>query len=138
MTELINLVTSSAAKGLVRLVTLRVFECSAMTQVVTSDEDGGAKDEIVFSKLKTLSLLDLDSLTSFCSSNHTFTFPSLQYLVVTGCPNLKIFAVGELCTPPRVDIWCTAKGDGHHWAIDLNTTIQQLHAEKVWLYISLT
>lgn len=29
--ELVNLVTSSAAKGLVRLVTLRVFGCSAMT-----------------------------------------------------------------------------------------------------------
>ena len=37
-----------------------------------------------------------------------------------------------------IDVWCAVKGDGHHWAIDLNTTIQQLHAEKVWLYISLT
>ncbi|KAH9754888.1 Disease resistance protein [Citrus sinensis] len=128
--KLMNLVTSSTAKSLVRLMTMKVCGSKAMTQVVVSEEDG-AEDEIVFSKLKTLSLLDLDSLTSFYSGNYTFKFPSLQDLEVIGCPKMKIFTTGELCTPPRVNVWY-GEGDGEcRWANDLNVTIQELHAEKM-------
>ncbi|KAH9688942.1 Disease resistance protein [Citrus sinensis] len=127
--KLMNLVTSSTAKSLVRLMTMKVCGSKAMTQVVVSEEDG-AEDEIVFSKLKTLSLLDLDSLTSFYSGNYTFKFPSLQDLEVIGCPKMKIFTTGELCTPPRVNVWY-GEGDGEcRWANDLNGTVRELHAEK--------
>ncbi|GAY34870.1 hypothetical protein CUMW_286010, partial [Citrus unshiu] len=61
--ELIHLVTSSTAKTLVRLVAIEIYGCRAMTEVVINDKDGVEKEEIVFRKLKTLDLLDLDSLT---------------------------------------------------------------------------
>ncbi|GAY66750.1 hypothetical protein CUMW_251280 [Citrus unshiu] len=100
--ELIHLVTSSTAKTLVRLVAIEIYGCRAMTEVVTNDKDGVEKEEIVFRKLKTLELFDLDSLTSFCSANYTFKFPSLQDLYVIGCPKMKIFTTGESITPPRL------------------------------------
>ncbi|KAK9214753.1 hypothetical protein WN944_006752 [Citrus x changshan-huyou] len=131
--ELIHLVTSSTAKTLVRLVKVQVYGCRAMTEVVINDKDGVEKEEIVFRKLKTLELSDLDSLTSFCSANYTLKFPSLQALWVIGCPKLKIFTTGESSTPPRVNVWYReTAGFQRRWANnDLNTTIQQLHAEKL-------
>ncbi|KDO36774.1 hypothetical protein CISIN_1g0393751mg, partial [Citrus sinensis] len=99
--ELIHLVTSSTAKTLVRLVTVQVYGCRAMTEVVINDKEGVDIEEIVFSKLKALILCDLDSLTSFCSANYTFKFPSLEYLEVIGCPKMKTFTSGESNTPPR-------------------------------------
>ncbi|KDO39116.1 hypothetical protein CISIN_1g000635mg [Citrus sinensis] len=131
--KLINLVTSSVAKSLVGLLMLNIYGCRAMTEVVTGDENGAAnpKEEIVFTKLKSISLVDLDSLTSFCSANYTFNFPSLQDLEVIGCPKMTIFTTVELCTPPRVNVWY---GEGNLWRSDdggVNTTIQHLHDEKL-------
>ncbi|KAH9754906.1 Disease resistance protein [Citrus sinensis] len=130
--KLINLVTSSVAKSLVGLQNLSILGCRAMTEAVTDDENGAAnpKEEIVFTKLKSIILVDLDSLTSFCSANYTFNFPSLQDLEVIGCPKMTIFTTGELCTPPRVNVWY---GEGNLWRSDdggVNTTIQHLHDEK--------
>ena len=137
--ELIHLATSFTAKTLVRLVTVQVYGCRAMTEVVINDKEGVEKEEIVFHKLKTLELLNLDSLTSFCSANYTLKFPSLQDLSVIGCPKLKIFTTAESSTPPRVNVWYGESEDQQRWANnDLNTTIQQLHAEKVRIYILLT
>ncbi|KAH9752720.1 Disease resistance protein [Citrus sinensis] len=130
--ELIHLVTSSTAKTLVRLVTVQVYGCRAMTEVVINDKEGVDIEEIVFSKLKALILCDLDSLTSFCSANYTFKFPSLEYLEVIGCPKMKTFTSGESNTPPRVSVSYGESEDQRRWANnDLNTTIQQLHAEKL-------
>ncbi|KAH9686764.1 putative disease resistance protein [Citrus sinensis] len=130
--ELIHLVTSSTAKTLVRLVTVQVYGCRAMTDVVINDKEGVEKEEIVFSKLKALILCDLESLTSFCSANYTFKFLSLEYLEVIGCPKMKIFTTGESSTPPRVTVSYGESGNQQRWANnDLNTTIQQLHAEKL-------
>ncbi|KAH9670284.1 Disease resistance protein [Citrus sinensis] len=124
--KLVNLVTSSAAKSLVALVRMQVFGCRALTQVVKSEGNELAKEEIVFSKLKTLALADLYSLTSFCSGNYIFKFPSLEDLFVIGCPKMKIFTIGELSTPPRVNVMYRNRG-APCWDGDLNTTIQQLH-----------
>ncbi|KAH9752642.1 Disease resistance protein [Citrus sinensis] len=130
--ELIHLVTSSTAKTLVQLVKVSIYGCRAMTEVVINDKDGVEKEEIVFRKLKTLELRDLDSLTSFCSANYTFKFPSLQELWVIGCPKMKIFTTGESITPLRVNVCYGETADQRRWANnDLNTTIQQLHAEKL-------
>ncbi|KAH9752655.1 hypothetical protein KPL71_014782 [Citrus sinensis] len=130
--KLLHMVTSSTAKTLVRLVAIEIYGCRAMTEVVINDKDGVEKEEIVFRKLKTLELFDLDSLTSFCSPNYTFKLPSLQDLWVIGCPKMKIFTTGEAITPPRVNVWYGETADQRRWANnDLNTTIQQLPAEKL-------
>ncbi|XP_024037302.1 disease resistance protein RPS2 isoform X2 [Citrus clementina] len=128
--KLTNLVASSAAQSLVALVKMQVFGCRAMTQVVKSEGNQLAREEIVFNKLKMLSLLDLDSLTSFCSGNYIFKFPSLEVLFVVGCPKMNIFTTGELSTPPRVDVMYRNRG-APCWDGDLNTTIQQLHRVKL-------
>ncbi|KAH9670286.1 Disease resistance protein [Citrus sinensis] len=133
--KLTNLVASSAAQSLVALVKMQVFGCRAMTQVVKSEGNQLAREEIVFNKLKMLSLLDLDSLTSFCSGNYIFKFPSLEVLFVVGCPKMNIFTTGELSTPPRVDVMYRNRG-APCWDGDLNTTIQQLHRVKVRVPLS--
>ncbi|KAH9686749.1 hypothetical protein KPL70_014489 [Citrus sinensis] len=103
-----------------------------MTEVVINDKEGVEKEEIVFSKLKALILCDLESLTSFCSANYTFRFPSLEYLEVIGCPKMKIFTTGESITPPRVNVQYGETSNQRRWANnDLNQTIQQLHAQKL-------
>ncbi|GAY65726.1 hypothetical protein CUMW_243270 [Citrus unshiu] len=130
--KLLHMVTSSTAKTLVQLVTVSICGCSAMTEVVINGKEGVEKEEIVFCKLKALILSDLESLTSFCSANYTFRFPSLQELWVIGCPKMKIFTTGQSITPPRVNVWHGETSNQQRWANnDLNTTIQQLHAEKL-------
>ncbi|KAL9448029.1 hypothetical protein AB3S75_015493 [Citrus x aurantiifolia] len=111
-----------------------VYGCRAMREVVINDEDGAAnfEEEIVFTKLKILYLYDLDSLTSFCSANYTFKFPSLEDLSIIGCPKMKIFTEGELNAPLRVNFYYGERDDQQPWANnDLNTIIQHLHAEKL-------
>ncbi|TXG65483.1 hypothetical protein EZV62_006758 [Acer yangbiense] len=67
--SLINIGTSSAAKSLVQLTQMRIEKCKKITEVVGNHGDV-TEDEIIFPKLKSLSLLDLPSLTSFCSWNN--------------------------------------------------------------------
>ncbi|GAY67141.1 hypothetical protein CUMW_254200 [Citrus unshiu] len=129
--KLMNLVTPSGAKSLVRLESLTIYGCSAMTQVVISEGDAAAaKEEIVFIKLKSLDLHHLDSLTSFSSGNYTFRFPSLEYLCVIGCPKMKIFTAGDLRT--LTESVCYGYGHGE-WRSDsnINKIIHQLHEEKL-------
>ncbi|KAH9727248.1 putative disease resistance protein [Citrus sinensis] len=96
--RLMNLVTSSTAKSLVCLTKLRIDGCRMLTEIISKEEDV-AEDEIVFSKLKWVSLERLENLTSFCSGNYTLKFPSLEDLFVIECPKMKIFSHRVLSTP---------------------------------------
>ncbi|XP_052293320.1 probable disease resistance protein At4g27220 isoform X2 [Citrus sinensis] len=127
-----NLVSSSTAKSLVCLMKLRIDGCKLMTEIISSEGDV-EEDEIVFSRLKWLSLECLDSLTSFCSGNCTFKFPSLEDLFVIDCPKMMIFSFGVLSTPRLREVrknWGLDKGC---WEGNLNTTIQKLCNNKVML-----
>ncbi|KDO40607.1 hypothetical protein CISIN_1g045852mg, partial [Citrus sinensis] len=97
--HLINLVASSAAKNLVQLVHVSVSECSKITELVVASEGDAANDEIIFPKLGYLELHRLQSLTTFCSANYTFKFPSLCDLSVSACPKMKIFCGGVFSAP---------------------------------------
>ncbi|XP_044477769.1 uncharacterized protein LOC123205035 isoform X3 [Mangifera indica] len=131
---LINLVSSSTAKSLVRLEELRLSQCKMMAEVVSSE--GGTKaKEIVFDKLKLLSLDNLKNLTSFCAGNYVFKFPALEELVVCECHNMKTFFEGVLSVPSLRKIkqkWDDKLGC---WEGDLNTTIQFLHRKKWYIFI---
>ncbi|XP_044477764.1 uncharacterized protein LOC123205033 isoform X2 [Mangifera indica] len=125
---LINLVSSSTAKSLVRLEELRLLECKMMAEVVSSE--GGTKaEEIVFDKLKLLSLRNLKNLTSFSSGNYVLKFPALEEFIVEECHNMKTFFEGVLSVPSlrKVKKWADKLG---YWEGDLNTTIQFLHRKK--------
>ena len=149
------LVASSTAKSLVQLWKLVITECNRMTEIVRDEGKDEAKDEISFSQLKYLELHCLPSLNGFNLSNHTIRFPSLTEVIVTGCPELKIFSNGVLSTPQLTKVE-QAKDNYKYpegiyypmnsktlWEGDLNTTIkrfwedhfptciQQLFTEKV-------
>ena len=71
-----------------------------MREIVTNEGEGEAGDEICFNQLKDLSLYDLPTLGSFFHlGNRIIKFPSLEYLQVTRCPELKIFSNGVLSVP---------------------------------------
>ncbi|KAH9688659.1 nb-arc domain-containing protein [Citrus sinensis] len=134
---MINVLTSSIAKSLVRLRRIKIGECKMITEIVANDDDEGenyaAKDEVVFSELKELLLLDLESLTSFFSGNNcNFKFPSLERLVVEDCPNMKVFSGGELSTPKLRKVELKEFGDEGCQTLDhdLNTTIQYLYLKN--------
>ncbi|XP_031267747.1 uncharacterized protein LOC116126183 [Pistacia vera] len=127
---LINLVSSSTAKSLVRLERVTIYDCRMMTEVVSNEGDT-ENDEIVFDKLKSLSLENLKSLTSFCSGSYTFKFPFLEDLDVVKCPNMNTFSGGVLSTPNLDKREHILYDDKKCWEGDLNTTIQQLHRKVV-------
>ncbi|KAM4110287.1 hypothetical protein ACB094_03G183600 [Castanea mollissima] len=93
---LISLASSSAVKSLVQLDELDIYQCKRMREIVTNEEEREAGDEICFNQLKFLSLNDLPSLRSFHLGNRTIKFPSLKFLTVTRCSEMKIFSNGVL------------------------------------------
>nr|KJB68739.1 hypothetical protein B456_011G2659003 [Gossypium raimondii] len=127
-----NLVTPSVLKNLVQLTTIKVEDCTKMTEIVGNE--GDCHQTIVVSKLKCLQLCNLKSLTSFCPWYYKFEFPCLEELVVEHCPWLKIFSEGDLSTPQLQRIKQSRYGEKWSWTSDLNTTIQQLYTEKDGLY----
>ena len=96
---LISLATSSTVKSLVQLKVLIIYECKRMREIVTNEGEGEAGDEICFNQLEDLYLRDLPSLRSFQLGNRTIKFPSLKYLRVIRCPEMKIFSNGVLSMP---------------------------------------
>ncbi|KAL9450760.1 hypothetical protein AB3S75_012486 [Citrus x aurantiifolia] len=122
--------TSLIAKTLVRLRYMKIKSCDRITEIVQGD-DVVAKDEVItFRELKELKLVDLERLTSFCSVNCAFKFPSLERLVVDDCPHMKIFSEGKLSTPKLHEVKGRSKARWRGeacwaWKGDLNTTIQK-------------
>ncbi|TXG66092.1 hypothetical protein EZV62_007367 [Acer yangbiense] len=68
-------------------------------EVLARDEGDVTKYKIIFSKLKTLILSSLSSLTNFCVENYTFEFPALEELEVVDCNKMEIFCPGIISTP---------------------------------------
>ncbi|CAK7340801.1 unnamed protein product [Dovyalis caffra] len=131
---LLNLITSSTAKSLVQLVKLRIRYCENVTEIVAEQEDE-TNNEIVFSKLEYLELVALESLTSFCSGNYTFKFPSLKEMVVQNCPKMRFFSPGAVSTPKLQGVvWQRYPKNERRWQGDLNSTIRQLYTEMVGLW----
>ncbi|XP_052298146.1 importin subunit alpha-2-like [Citrus sinensis] len=74
----------------------------------------------------------MQNLTSFCSSNCAFKFPSLERLLVDDCPSMKIFSGEELSTPMLHKVQLSSWYEKHWiWVHDLNTTIKYLYLKKL-------
>ncbi|KAL8489904.1 hypothetical protein ACS0TY_025699 [Phlomoides rotata] len=90
-----NLFSLSIATHLVNLESLKITRCSMIEQVVVlwDEEESGQISRnhrrITFPKLKTLCLLHLPRLTSFCKGIQTIQFPLLTKMEIMNCPNLK-------------------------------------------------
>ncbi|KAM3734366.1 hypothetical protein ACB098_10G010100 [Castanea mollissima] len=144
---LISLATSSTVKSLVQLKELVISRCKRMIEIVTNEGEGEAGDEICFNQLNHLWLIDLPSLRSFHLGNRTIKFPSLGFLQVIGCPEMKIFSNGILSMPklkrprlgenleqscnrkllPEEDVNSAIK---RNWEENYDTCVQQLFTEK--------
>ncbi|KAG8650679.1 hypothetical protein MANES_07G060708v8 [Manihot esculenta] len=124
--------TSAAAKSMVQLETLIVRSCNMLTEIIGGVEEDGSTDEIVFSKMKTLKLEDLQNLTGFSLGSYTFNFQSLVQVNVFRCPKLRIFTVRPLSAPKIHGVF-TGKRliPTFHWEGDLNATIEQIYMKYI-------
>ncbi|TXG65735.1 hypothetical protein EZV62_007010 [Acer yangbiense] len=113
---------SSTAKGLVQLKEMAITFCKSMIEVVAKEGDV-IEDDITFSKLRTLTLGYLPSLSFFCSENYTLELPSLGKLKIFSCTELKFFSSGDLTLPMLQKV--TLNGRYLTLEGDLNTTIQK-------------
>ncbi|XP_028759123.1 uncharacterized protein LOC114718040 [Neltuma alba] len=135
-----NVLTSSTAKTLVQLTMMKVSQCAMMEEIVTVEENEEVKeDEIVFGKLRSLELVSLRNLTSFCNSQCklVFKFPLLEEVKVSDCLKLKKFSEKISSTNlEKVDIVEgeeEEEGKKWYWEGDLNATIQKIFTDKVLL-----
>ncbi|KAJ9185573.1 hypothetical protein P3X46_005190 [Hevea brasiliensis] len=117
-----NLIMASTAKTMVQLSKMIIQDCEMMTEIVASDGDHN-EDEIIFCKLKYLELSGLSTLTSFCTGNHVFNFPSLEIVIVERCLRMKKFSGGFLITPKLRGIRLNKYADKQHWEGKLNATM---------------
>ncbi|XP_065849854.1 F-box/LRR-repeat protein 15-like isoform X1 [Euphorbia lathyris] len=124
--QLRNLITSSVAKTLVQLETLTVESCK-MLMVIVEDRNDETTEEIVFTKMKTLKLINLQSLRSFSLGNSTFEFPCLEEIVLEKCPNMRVFCPGNISTPLLNCVKEDAWQDNFYWEGDLNNTIEHIY-----------
>ncbi|KAG8650642.1 hypothetical protein MANES_07G062324v8, partial [Manihot esculenta] len=132
---LVNLLSSSTARSLEQLEKMKIEECELIQEVIVAEVDKEEEEnEICFNQLKCLELRRLPSLSSFCSGNLTFNFPSLEEVILVECPNMKIFAQ-EVSTP---QLWRVQTGEqlicDWEWEGSLNNTIEALFKEKVNIY----
>ncbi|TXG59149.1 hypothetical protein EZV62_016978 [Acer yangbiense] len=118
--ELLNLVAVPIAKCLMQLTELSISKCKMVEEIIIHEGDE-VKDRIIFKKLRNLELKCLPSLTSFYPGSYTTVFPSLQQVVVTECPNMKIFSRGVLSTPKLHKLQTTKAEGKRFWKGNLNT-----------------
>lgn len=107
--RLSSLFSASTAKSLTQLTSMTVSECERLSVIVENYDGEEAKEEICFYKLTYLALHCLPRLTSFCSMHHSFTFSSLQTLIVMQCPQMEYFCPGVLSTPKLEKVQMTLR-----------------------------
>ncbi|KAK4259569.1 hypothetical protein QN277_005887 [Acacia crassicarpa] len=96
--QLIHLVTTSTAKSFVSLRWLKINDCKRMEEIVMNDANENVQVGITFNRLYSIKLTDMPSLKMFSSQSHTFEFPKLEEIVISGCPEMKLFCPGVLKT----------------------------------------
>ncbi|GKV30363.1 hypothetical protein SLEP1_g39179 [Rubroshorea leprosula] len=125
-----NLLSYSTAKSLEQLKRMSITDCDLVEEIVKCLEDD-VKDGIVFSQLKSLQLLSLPKLSSFCTGKCDFEFPSLKKVIVIRCPLMKYFSLGKTVTKELQNVQWIDDEEKGHWVGDLNSTIQDLFTQKV-------
>ncbi|GKV26332.1 hypothetical protein SLEP1_g35659 [Rubroshorea leprosula] len=94
------------------LVELTVQRNDSMKVIWYSDD---VKEGILYSKLETLKLKDLQRLESICSGSCNFEFPSLKDVLVMACPKMQTFSEGEVSTPKLQKVKLTEDEDEGCW-----------------------
>ncbi|XP_062082833.1 uncharacterized protein LOC133789120 isoform X2 [Humulus lupulus] len=128
------LLASSAAASLVHLKEMSITECKRMREIINRNyyKEGQTVEsehhEFIFQKLEKLELHDLPSLESFYSGNKVVSFPNLEEIYLKGCPEMKRFSHGNICTSTLLD---TVEAEGVQiWEGDVNTTLAKIWEEN--------
>ncbi|XP_039162975.1 uncharacterized protein LOC104428109 [Eucalyptus grandis] len=86
------LFTNGTARTLDKLEILDVSDCNNMREIVAVEDGEERKLKVVkFSHLRTVKLCSLKSLITFSSESCAYEFPSLKYLSILECTELKAF-----------------------------------------------
>jgi hypothetical protein len=133
---MINLITYSTAKSLVKLTTMKIKTCNWLVDIVNGKED--EMNKIEFCSLKSLELISLPRLCLFCSCPCPIMFPLLEVVVVKECPRMEHFSLGVTNTTflDKVQF-----DEENHWEGNLNGTVKKLFDDKVcfclrWFLVS--
>ncbi|GKE66118.1 putative leucine-rich repeat domain, L domain-like protein [Tanacetum coccineum] len=96
-----HLFTCSMVGSLVQLQDLHIRNCPNLTSVVKEEEwDVRENDQIIrLPRLESIELYTLPSLKGFCLGKKAFSWPSLESLEITDCPEITVFTNGQLSTP---------------------------------------
>ncbi|KAF2319047.1 hypothetical protein GH714_012959 [Hevea brasiliensis] len=135
---------ASAAQRLGKLKELHLHNCDQLEAVLAKRQEGeDTCENLVFSQLRVLSLVNLPNLTGFCTDyTLTFKWPSLEKVEVVRCPKMQMFAAvvasdGDSSTPKLkmievdgVDIML----DG----TDINRVMQGRYKDKEYSAFQLT
>ncbi|XP_047167730.1 uncharacterized protein LOC124836600 [Vigna umbellata] len=124
------LFTLSTAKSLVQLETLIVRRCESIKEIAMKEDEDDC-DEIIFERLRTLTLNSLPRLQSFLSGNATMQFSCLKNAYVINCPNMKTFSEGVLTAPRFFGIKTSYEDSDLFFHDDLNTSFQRLFQRQV-------
>nr|POE86112.1 disease resistance protein rps2 [Quercus suber] len=85
----------SVAKSLEQLRELEIRDCG-LEEIVAMEEGLETVTKFVFPRLYSLRLFSLPELKCFYPGKHTSAWPSLEYLIISKCDKVKIFASNEL------------------------------------------
>ncbi|KAG2380283.1 Disease resistance protein [Vigna angularis] len=123
------LFTSSTAKGLAELKTMKIKECKSIQEIVSKEGKESDKDEeIIFKQLQDLYLEKLDELGCFYSGNLTLTLPSLEEVYVIKCSSMKTFsAVNKINHPTK---WYCSEYERPQKESDLNSAVLKTSAKE--------
>ncbi|KAI9112275.1 hypothetical protein K1719_016798 [Acacia pycnantha] len=127
---LIYLITSSTARSLVKLTTMKIKNCNSLEQVVAEEREG-SEDEIAFNNLEVLELECMPMIKRFCSSNCVLNLQWLEKVVVQQCPRMSIFSVKDTSTPMLQEILSKEEDEKRYWEGDLNRTINKMFVDMV-------
>ncbi|MED6160482.1 hypothetical protein PIB30_051803 [Stylosanthes scabra] len=97
---LVNLFTPSTSRTLHQLNNMSIKNCESLEEIVSKEEVEELskldEEEIIFKKLKTLSLCSLPNLGRFYNGNIALKFPSLVQLLLIDCNKMESFCAGTV------------------------------------------
>ncbi|KAG7947399.1 hypothetical protein I3843_14G091900 [Carya illinoinensis] len=85
------LFTPSIAKLLVGLESVSIIDCDEIENILEVGEEEDAAEIIVFPKLSSFKLWNLEKLKSFCPPSYYLEWPSIHKISLYKCPNLITF-----------------------------------------------
>ena len=149
--KLLNIFPLSILDRLHQLEMVNIKGCCSLEEILGSAEKSASRAEdpmsgqsslannevmegIIFGKLKHLELLSLGRLKHFCSLKCKVELPSLEKAVVMGCSSMQHFCMLEPTTPKLENVRLTRDTEEGRWKADINTTIQEMFIEKVYIY----